>query len=89
MSTTVERLTVEEFLAREWPPGTQLIDGVVVLSSPKLLHQRVLGDLFALLHGWTRGATGTGEVLLPLAIALISPQMPGFEVRVGDLIPAL
>jgi Uma2 family endonuclease len=39
------------------------------MSSPKLLHQRVLGDLFVLLHGWTGGTTGSGEVFLPLAIA--------------------
>jgi Uma2 family endonuclease len=35
MSAAIERLTVAEFLAREWPRQTELIDEVVVVNEPR------------------------------------------------------
>ena len=41
MSTVVERLTADEYLARDDPRRTELIDGVVVVNEPGNLHQFV------------------------------------------------
>ncbi len=56
-------MTAEEFLARDdWPRGTQLIGGEVVVNEPKLPHQFALGRLYALLLAWTDAAPGRGVV---------------------------
>lgn len=56
-------MTAEEFLARDdWPRGTQLIGGEVVVNEPKLPHQFALGRLHALLLAWTDAAPGRGVV---------------------------
>ena len=36
------RLSIEEFLRGDWPPGAQLIDGEVIVNDPTLRHQRDL-----------------------------------------------
>jgi len=53
-------MTVEEFSARDWPRGTQLIAGEVVVNQPKLPHQSALGVIFAELHRWARAEPGRG-----------------------------
>ena len=69
MSTTAERMTADAFLAREdFPRHTQLLDGVVVLSSPAFLHQHVVGEIYAALRDWTRAAPGRGMVSLELDV---------------------
>ncbi len=46
-------LTAEEFLARDdWPRGSQLISGEVIVNQPALPHQLVLGKLYARLLAW-------------------------------------
>ena len=41
-------LTAEEFLARDdWPRGSQLIAGEVIVNQPALPHQLILGRLYA------------------------------------------
>lgn len=83
MSTAVERLTVEEFLAREWPRGTQLIDGVVVLSEPTPLHQHVVMEFGVALRQWTKSSTGRGMVYLSLDVFyesnVLAPDLLWFE----------
>ena len=42
MTTVAERLTADDYLAREDPRRTELIDGTVVVNEPSVLHQRVV-----------------------------------------------
>ncbi len=61
MSVTETGLTAENYLSRDFPPRTQLIDGEVVLvNEPRFRHQRVALHLVAALDLWSRGE-GTGE----------------------------
>lgn len=54
-------LTAEEFLARDdWPRGSQLISGEVVVNQPALPHQLVLGKLYARLLAWAEAEPGRG-----------------------------
>lgn len=68
----VTRMGVEEFLSRDWPRGTQLIGGEVVVNEPKLPHQTALGMLYHRLMAWREAAEGRGHVGLPA------------DLRVGD-----
>ncbi len=68
MSTVAERLTADDYLFREDPRRTELIDGVVVVNEPTVLHQRVAGLIYAALLAWTRSARGRGTVSLPLDV---------------------
>lgn len=64
-------LTAEEFLARhDWPRGSQLIAGEVVVNQPALPHQLILGTLFARLRAWTEQAPGRGLVCLSIDLRL-------------------
>jgi Uma2 family endonuclease len=70
MSTVVERLTADEFLARDFPRRTELIDGVVVFNQPTVLHQHVCGRLLFDLLTWTNSPQGRGVATLPLNVVL-------------------
>lgn len=70
MSTVAERLTADAYLSREDPRRTELIDGVVVVNEPTVLHQRVVGLLYAALLAWTQAEPGRGTVSLPLDVRL-------------------
>jgi Uma2 family endonuclease len=72
VSTGAERLTADEYLAREDARRTELIDGLVVVNEPTVLHQRVVGLIYAALLGWTQAGPDRGTVSLPL------------DVRVGE-----
>ena len=70
VSTVAERLTADEYLAREDPRRTELIDGAVVVNEPTVLHQRVAGLIYAALLAWTRAAPDRGTVSLPLDVRI-------------------
>jgi Uma2 family endonuclease len=70
VTTVTERLTADEYLAREDPRRTELVDGVVLVNEPAVLHQRVVGLIYAALLAWTRSAPGRGTVSLPLDVRL-------------------
>ncbi len=54
-------LTAEEFLARDdWPRGSQLIAGEVVVNRPALPHQLILGTIYARLLAWAEAGPGRG-----------------------------
>ena len=54
-------LTAEEFLARDdWPRGSQLIAGEVIVNQPALPHQLILGKLHARLLAWAEAEPGRG-----------------------------
>ena len=73
MTTVTERLTADEYLARDdLPRFTQLIDGIVVVNQPSILHQQVCGFIYAALLAWTRSEAGRGTVWLPLNVPLDS-----------------
>ena len=56
------RLSIEEFLRGEWPPGAQLIDGEVIVNDPTRLHQRICKRIIVGLELWIRAEPGRGEV---------------------------
>jgi Uma2 family endonuclease len=70
MATVAERLTADEYLAREDPRRTELVDGVLVVNEPTVLHQRVVGLIYAALLAWRQGAPERGTVSLPLDVRL-------------------
>ena len=70
MTTVADRLTADEYLAREDPRRTELIEGVLVVNEPTVLHQRVVGLTYAALLAWTRAESGRGTVSLPLDVRL-------------------
>lgn len=54
-------LSAEEFLARDdWPRGSQLISGEVIVNQPALPHQLILGLLYARLLAWAEAKNGRG-----------------------------
>jgi len=57
----VTGLTAEQFLARDdWPGGSQLISGEVIVNQPALAHQLILGKLYARLLAWAEAEPGRG-----------------------------
>jgi Uma2 family endonuclease len=90
MTTVAERLTADEYLAREDPRRTELVEGVLVVNEPTVLHQRVVGLIYAALLAWTQAASGRGVVSLPLDVRLddatvLAPDVLWFadEIDVG------
>ncbi len=62
MVVTDRQLTAEEYLAL--PPierHTQLIDGEIVVTDPRLRHQRLVAELHRLLANWLEANPGHGE----------------------------
>jgi len=70
VSAVVERLSADDYLSREDPRRTELLDGVVVVNEPTVRHQRVVGLIYAALLAWTQAAPGRGTVSLPLDVRL-------------------
>jgi Uma2 family endonuclease len=92
VSTVAERLTADDYLARQDPRRTELIDGVVVVNEPTVLHQRVVGLIYAALLAWTQAAPGRGTVSLPLDVrvddaTVLAPDVLWFaqEIDLGAL----
>jgi len=54
-------LSAEEYLARDFPPRTQLIRGEVVVNEPIIRHQRVAQFLFRRLADWVDASANRGE----------------------------
>lgn len=55
------RLSIEEFLAGDWPAGTQLVDGEVIMSDPSFRHQEICARIFEAVRAWTRQGDGRGR----------------------------
>jgi Uma2 family endonuclease len=63
--TTRTELSIEEFLAGDWPADTQLVDGEVCMNDPGFRHQKIASRLHLALGAWVqaaerRGITGWG-----------------------------
>jgi Uma2 family endonuclease len=76
MSTVAERLTADEYLRRDdlsrW---AELIDGVIVMASPSLTHQRACKRILDALTGWSTTG-GHGEATLPLDVRTDDHNVP-------------
>jgi Uma2 family endonuclease len=71
MSTeTRTKITVEEFLELDLPRYSQLIDGEIVLTSPKPRHQLACLRIVVALSNWTRATPGRGSAWLPLDVGI-------------------
>jgi Uma2 family endonuclease len=84
MTTVAERLTADAYLAREDPRRTELIDGVVVVNEPSVLHQRVCALIWKALDDWTGTPDGRGSASLPINVPLdsgnvLAPDVLWFE----------
>lgn len=55
------RVSVEDYVAGDWPPNSQLIEGEVVVNDPAVGHQRSVGNIHGMLWTWCRAAPGRGE----------------------------
>jgi len=64
-------MTAEEYFAvsveRDF---TELIDGVIVVGEPTLLHNLAQGEIFAALRDWTRAAPDRGLASIPTSIPI-------------------
>jgi hypothetical protein len=63
-------MTVDEFLARDWPRGTQLIAGEIVVNQPSVVHQGLVMRIALRLRSWTEAEPGRGCVGLPVEVRL-------------------
>lgn len=64
-------LTADEFLARDdWPRGSQLISGEVIVDQPALPHQLILGFVYSRLLAWADAAPGRGLPCLSIDLRL-------------------
>ena len=84
MRTVAERLTADDYLARDDPRRTELIDGAVVVNEPGILHQHVCGLVYQALAAWTQSPTGRGMATLPINVALdaqnvVAPDVMWFD----------
>ncbi len=68
--TVAQRMTAEEYLALPVQRWTELVEGELVVSQPRIEHQAVAGRLFHVLTLWTAAESGRGEVTLPLDVEL-------------------
>ena len=69
--TTATRMTADEYFAvsveRDF---TELIDGVMVVDEPFLLHNLAQGWIFTALSNWTHAAPNRGFAALPASISV-------------------
>jgi Uma2 family endonuclease len=83
----MHKTAADDYFAREDPRRTELVNRVVVVNEPTVLHQQVVGLVHAALLAWTRGTDGRGTVSLPLDVRLddatvLAPDVLWFA---GDL----
>ena len=56
------RLSIEEFLRGDWPPGAQLVDGEVIVNDPTLRHQEGAKRIIFAIESWVREQADRGRV---------------------------
>lgn len=57
----VPRITAEEFLADDYPVGSELVDGVAHTNDPAFLHQEIVFRLLQAFGAWIRSDVGHGH----------------------------
>lgn len=60
-TTPHHRVSVEEFLAGDWPADAWLVDGEVVVNDPGFHHQEVVGRIYVALAEWCRAGPDRGR----------------------------
>jgi len=65
---TATKLTTEEFLARDWPRHTELVEGEVVVNGPSPYHQDIALELVTALRAWVRAGVGRGHASMSLDV---------------------
>jgi Uma2 family endonuclease len=65
-----QRMTAEEYMALPEQRWTQLVDGELVVSQARKVHQELLGDIYVLLRAWTVAGEGRGQAVLPIDVSL-------------------
>jgi Uma2 family endonuclease len=88
MGAVAARFTADEYLSREDPRRTELIDGIVIVHEPTIPHQRVCLEIIRALSDWVRGG-GHGEATLPLDVRLdertvLAPDVLWFADRLPE-----
>jgi Uma2 family endonuclease len=68
--SVVGRLSAAEFIEREWPRGTQLLDGAVVMNEPTPRHQELCLRLLRALADWRDSHDGWGQVTPSLTLVM-------------------
>jgi Uma2 family endonuclease len=69
--STATRMTAEEYFAVSVEGDrTQLIDGVMIVNEPTLLHNLAQGRIFKALGNWTDAAPNRGFAALPASITV-------------------
>jgi Uma2 family endonuclease len=61
MSLMTASLTADEFLAGDYPVGSELINGEVFVNDPAFPHQEIAGRIYVALVLWTRSKRGRGR----------------------------
>ncbi|MBC8092825.1 MAG: Uma2 family endonuclease [Pseudonocardia sp.] len=62
MTVMTTRISADEFLAGDYPTGSELIDGVVHVIDATFRHQRLCSRCYNSLYEWTRTEPGHGEI---------------------------
>lgn len=104
MAVALSRMSAAEYLAtpEDRPQRTELINGTIVVSEPKLPHQRTQGRLYYFMQRWIDDGAGRGEVWLPADITIddlnvFAPDVwwvsearaPGPDAQLMDALPDL
>jgi Uma2 family endonuclease len=81
MSTTAERMTVEDYYAITVEGDRkQLVDGVIVVNEPLSPHALLQGRIFGALFMWTTESAGRGVALFPTDVILGEHDVYGPDV---------
>jgi Uma2 family endonuclease len=65
-----QRITADEYLAMELEPRHELVDGVIVLNEPRLVHALLTKRLLRALDDWTLTPAGGGLVTIPIDVGV-------------------
>jgi Uma2 family endonuclease len=68
--SVAQRLSVEAFSQRDWPRGTQLLDGAVIVNESTPHHQLLSRRLERALSDWQEAHRDRGEVWPSLTLAM-------------------
>lgn len=68
--TVAQRMTAQEYLALPEQRWTELVEGELVVSHPRLIHQQLMLEIVMHLRRWTEAGPDRGEACLPLDVQL-------------------
>jgi len=76
-----QRITADEYLAMELEPRRELVDGVIVVNEPRLVHALLTKRLLRALDDWALAESGSGFVTIPIDVGVDS-----YNVYAPDLL---